>query len=55
MDENDLGFVIEGPDADGFVWMCSPKGRDVWCRNLGDQATVAEAFSQWLASVENGD
>lgn len=41
-------FCIEGPDEDGCVWICSSKGRDVWCQNLGPAAKVAEALSQWL-------
>lgn len=48
MDDDEFDFVIEGPDADGFVWICSPKGRDVWCRNLGLAEDVEEKMSDWL-------
>lgn len=48
MDDDEFDFVIEGPDADGFVWICSPRGRDVWCRNLGLAADVEEKLSDWL-------
>lgn len=44
-------FVIEGPDEDGCVWICSPEGRDVWCQNLGPSAKAAEVMSQWLGSI----
>ena len=33
--EQGAHFQIEGPDEDGRVWVCSPDGRDSWCRNLG--------------------
>lgn len=45
-------FEMEGPDEDGCVWICSAKGRDVWCQNLGPKDKVAEVLSQWLGSVE---
>lgn len=44
--EQDALFCIEGPDEDGCVWICSPKGRDVWCHNLGPCGKVAERLSQ---------
>jgi hypothetical protein len=50
--ENDFGFKIEGPDDDGFVWICSDKGREVWCRNLAPVDNAAETMSQWLGSIE---
>jgi hypothetical protein len=46
--EQDALFQIEGPDEDGCVWICSAKGRDVWCQNLGPANAVAEVLSQWL-------
>lgn len=52
MDEDELDFAIEGPDDDGFVWICSPKGRAVWCQNLGTKDTVAERFSDWLGQID---
>jgi len=45
-------FVIEGPNKDGYVWICSSKGRDVWCHNLGSEEQAAEVFSQWLGSID---
>jgi hypothetical protein len=33
--EQDALFELEGADEDGCVWICSAKGRDDWCRNLG--------------------
>lgn len=53
--EQDALFEIEGPDEDGCVWICSPAGRDVWCRNLGPRDKVVEALSQWLASIDDGE
>jgi hypothetical protein len=59
MDDEELEqgalFEIEGPDEDGCVWACSPKGRDVWCRNLGPADAVAERLSQWLGSIDYGE
>lgn len=46
------GWQIEGPDDDGFVWICSSEGRDDWCRNLGHADDAAEKFSQWLGSID---
>ena len=46
--EQDALFCIEGPDEEGCVWICSAKGRDVWCRNLGPAPKVAETLFQWL-------
>ena len=51
--EQDALFQIEGPDEDGCIWICSAKGRDVWCQNLGPQDDVAEALSQWLGSIDH--
>lgn len=45
-------FRIEGPDEDGWVWACSPEGRDIWCQNLGPKDAVVERLSQWLAGVD---
>jgi len=50
--EQDALFEIEGPDEDGCVWICSSKGRDVWCQNLGPKEAVAEQFCQWLGSID---
>jgi hypothetical protein len=46
-------FHIEGPDRQGFVWIVSPDGRGDWCRNLGPVDHVAEAWSQWLGSIDH--
>lgn len=43
---------IEGPDADGCVWACSPDGGEVWRQNLGPKEKVAEVISKWLASID---
>ncbi len=45
-------FAIEGPDEDGCVWICSAKGRDDWCQNLGPSDKVAEVLSRWLGSID---
>lgn len=50
--EQEALFEIEGPDEDGCVWICSAKGRDVWCQNLGPTSNVAEVVSQWLGSID---
>ena len=44
-------FDIDGPDEDGCVWICSPKGEeDVWCRNLGPRDKVAERLWAWFSA-----
>jgi hypothetical protein len=49
-------FEIEGPDEDGCVWICSPKGHeDVWCRNLGPKDQVAERMLAWFAANDLED
>lgn len=46
-------FCIEGPDQQGFVWLNSPvDSEEVFSLNLGPVATVAEAMSQWLGSLD---
>ena len=45
-------FEIEGPDEDGCVWICSAKGRDVWCQNLGPKEAAAEKMCEWLGSID---
>lgn len=45
-------FVIEGPDEDGCVWMCSPEGRDVWCQNLGPYEKAAKVMADWLSATD---
>jgi hypothetical protein len=34
---------------------CSPKGRDVWCQNLGPKDKAAKVMSHWLASIDYGE
>jgi hypothetical protein len=51
----DALFQIEGPDDEGWVWACSPEGREIWCQNLGQKDAVAEALSQWLASLDDAE
>jgi len=53
--EQDALFDIEGPDEHGCVWICSVKGREDWCRNLGPAEKVAEAMCQWLGSIDYGE
>ena len=53
--EQNALFEIEGPDGDGYVWMCSAEGREVWCQNLGPAGKVAEVLSQWLGSIDYGE
>jgi len=50
--EQDAQFVIEGPDEDGCVWICSSEGREAWCANLGPKDKAAELFSDWLGQVD---
>lgn len=50
--EQESLFELQGPDEDDCVWACSPKGRDVWCQNLGPKQKVAEVLSQWLGSID---
>jgi hypothetical protein len=45
-------FEIEGPDEDGCVWICSPEGREVWCRNLGPKDAAAEKMCKRLGSID---
>jgi hypothetical protein len=53
--EQEALFAIEGPDEDGCVWICSPAGHDVWCRNLGPCNKVAEKMAQWLSEIDLGE
>ena len=48
-------FKIEGPDDDGCVWLCSPKGRDVWCQNAGPVEPAATVMADWLGTIDFGD
>ena len=50
--EQDALFEIEGPDEDGCVWICSTKGRQDWCQNLGPAEKVAAVLSEWLESQD---
>jgi hypothetical protein len=50
---DDAPFQIEGSEEDGCVWICSPQGRSDWCHNLGPVEQVAEAWSQWLGSIDH--
>ena len=52
---NEPTFEIQGPDDDGFVWICSPPGRQMWCHNIGRTEQAAEVMSQWLGSIEDGE
>jgi len=47
----DPPFVIEGPDADGVVWIRFGDGID-GRRPLGRPEQAAEAMSQWLGSID---
>jgi hypothetical protein len=49
--EQEALFEIEGPDEDGCVWVCSTKGRDHWCQNLGPADKVSHTLVSWLQSV----
>lgn len=47
-------FVIDGPDEDGCVWIGSREGDPyVWSQNLGPVIKVAEVLGQWLASFHD--
>jgi hypothetical protein len=48
-------FVIEGPDEDGCVWICSSEGRDSWCANLGPCEAAAEVMIAWMQSIDYGE
>jgi hypothetical protein len=46
-------FDIQGPDENGFVWMChsqTPGSR----MYLGQRASVAEKLCEWLAGIQYG-
>lgn len=45
-------FELRGPDENGDAWICSSKGRDDWCHNLGPYEEAAEVMSQWLGSID---
>ena len=53
--EEGASFEIEGPDEDGFAWICSaaPDGR--WRHNLGPAGAAAEAMARWLDENDFGD
>jgi hypothetical protein len=53
--EQEALFCIEGPDEDGCVWICSARGRDVWCQNLGPTSEAAEVLSKWLGELDYDD
>ena len=48
-------FRIHGPDADGLVWIHASHHGDNWCHNLGPVEAVAEAWSQWLGSIDQDE
>lgn len=48
-------FEIQGPDENGDAWICSPEGRDVWCRNLGPYEAASEVMCQWLGANDYGE
>lgn len=50
--EKEALFYIEGPDELRCVWMHGTSSCDPWSQNLGSQDKVAEALSQWLASID---
>ena len=50
--EQEALFYIEGPDERGRVWMHGTSSRDPWSQNLGPRDKVAEALSQWFASID---
>ena len=45
----DAKFDIEGPDGDGYVWICSTESRQQWCHNLGSAEAVTRKLSRWLS------
>ena len=48
-------FYIEGPDERGCVWIHGTNFAYPWSQNLGPADKVAEALSQWLASMDDGE
>jgi hypothetical protein len=48
---NEPAFEIQGPDDQGYVWICSPPGRQMWCHNIGRVDEAAAVMSQWLGSM----
>ncbi len=52
MDEKTL-FTIEGPDAEGLVWVVSADTANPWSHKLGSTDRVAQALSQWLGSIDH--
>ena len=53
--EQEALFKIEVDEEDGCVWICSPEGRDIWCRNLGPIEAVAQQWAGWLAQRDFGE
>jgi hypothetical protein len=51
----DAPFQLEGPDRDGFVWICSSEGREVWCHNLATVEQVREVFATFLVSIDRDE
>jgi hypothetical protein len=43
-------FSLEGPRADGSVWISSTAG-PAWQHHLGPVEKVAEELALWLASI----
>ena len=50
--EQDALFYIEGPDERGCVWIYGAQTGVSWSQNLGPVDKVAQALSQWLASID---
>lgn len=53
--EQESLFYIEGPDEDGYVWICSADVPGQWCHKMGPRNKVVEVLSQWLASLDDGE
>ena len=51
----DADFVFLPIDENGHVWICSPEGRDVWCKNLGPYEAVATRMADWLGEQDFGE
>jgi hypothetical protein len=44
-------FEIDGPDADGFVWLHTDTGS----HNLGHYDDVSQALCDWLQQTDHGE
>lgn len=44
-------FTIDGPDADGQVWLHGASPGEQWGRNLGSATVAASVMINWLSQL----